>query len=124
MLDLIGTAPPVEPPLDGLSFGPTLRGTSQPEREFLYREFPSYGGQQMIRMGQWKGVRQGLSPKKGPSTKKAQPPDTRWQLFDLERDPTESTDIADRHPDVVQRLATQAARQHTRSEVFGMPALD
>jgi arylsulfatase len=118
VLDLIGAALPEAPPLDGLSFGPTLRGAPQAEREFLYREFPSYGGQQMIRMGQWKGVRQGLMPKKG------QPPNTRWQLFDLDRDPAESTDIADRHPDVVQRLAAQAARQHTRSEVFGMPALD
>jgi arylsulfatase A len=104
--------------LDGVSFAPTLRGETQPERAFLYREFPSYGGQQMIRMGQWKGVRQGLVPKKGETA------NTRWQLYDLEKDPTETTDIADRHPEIVQRLAAMAARQHVRSEVFQFPALD
>jgi arylsulfatase A-like enzyme len=117
VLELIGGT--VEgPALDGQSFAPTLRGETQPEREFLYREFPSYGGQQMIRRGQWKGVRQNLLPKKG------QTANTRWELYDLDQDPTESTDIADRHPDVVQRLAVMAARQHVRSEVFKFPALD
>ena len=41
---------------------------------FLYREFPGYGGQQSVRVGDWKGVRQGLE-KPGP---------LRLELYDLE----------------------------------------
>jgi arylsulfatase A len=47
--------------IDGISLAPTLLGQSQESRPFLYREFPSYGGQQTIRVGQWKAVRQNMS---------------------------------------------------------------
>lgn len=50
---------------DGISILPTLLGkTDQKEHEYLYWEFPSYGGQVAIRMGEWKLVRQNLSNKK------------------------------------------------------------
>jgi arylsulfatase len=41
------------PAADGISFAPTLLGLRQEERPFLYREFPAYGGQQCIRIGDW-----------------------------------------------------------------------
>ncbi|NQV25619.1 MAG: arylsulfatase, partial [Rhodopirellula sp.] len=47
--------------IDGISLAPTLLGKQQEERPFLYREFPSYGGQQTIRVGDWKAVRQNMT---------------------------------------------------------------
>ena len=68
---------------DGISFLPELLGKEQPEHESLYWEFPESGGQKAIRMGKWKGLI--LDILKGVNT---------MQLFDLESDPREQTDVA------------------------------
>ncbi|MCB1091978.1 MAG: arylsulfatase, partial [Verrucomicrobiae bacterium] len=47
-LDLIGAETPKDESLDGISIAPTLLGKGSSDREFLYREFPSYGGQQAV----------------------------------------------------------------------------
>ncbi len=46
--------------IDGISFLPTLFGEEQAQHEFLYWEFPSYQGQQAVRMGDWKGIRKDI----------------------------------------------------------------
>ncbi|MEO0573353.1 MAG: arylsulfatase, partial [Bacteroidota bacterium] len=46
--------------IDGLSFMPILLGKEQTKHEFLYWEFPSYKGQQAVRMGKWKAVRKNI----------------------------------------------------------------
>ena len=50
------------PGIDGVSFAPTLFGRpeDQAKPEYLYWEFTGYGGQQAVRMGDWKGVRQNM----------------------------------------------------------------
>jgi arylsulfatase A-like enzyme len=103
--------------LDGISLVPTLRGGQQPERPFLYREFPGYGGQQSVRVGNWKAVRQKLNPLPATGTPKT-------ELYDLAGDLTESHDVADKHPDVLAKLETLMREQHTASKVFPIPALD
>ena len=52
----------VEPPqgIDGLSFKSNLLGEEQQAHDFLYWEFPSYKGQQAVRLGKWKGVRKNI----------------------------------------------------------------
>ncbi|MFB3106054.1 MAG: sulfatase-like hydrolase/transferase, partial [Pseudomonadales bacterium] len=40
--------------IDGISLAPKLLGKEQEPRLFLYREFSGYGGQQSIRVGDWK----------------------------------------------------------------------
>lgn len=52
-----------------------------------YWEFPEYGGQQALRMGNWKAVR--LNLMKGV---------VKTELFDLASDPQEQHDVAARHP--------------------------
>ena len=100
--------------LDGVSIVPTLTGKGdQARHEFFYWEFPSYGGQQAVRAGKWKLVRQNLT--KGPSA---------FELYDLEADPGESKDVAADHPDVVKRLEAIAREQHTPSELFPLPSVD
>jgi arylsulfatase A len=98
---------------DGISLIPTLTGESQPEREFLYREFPGYGGQQSLRAGPWKLVRQNLK-RDG----------ARSELYHLLDDPSEQHDVAADHPDVVARLESLARRAHVPSMDFPLPALD
>jgi arylsulfatase A len=100
--------------LDGVSVLPTLTGLGEQVRhDFLYWEFPSYGGQQAVRAGQWKIVRQNLS--KGSSA---------FELYDLTADPSETRNVADEHPDVVKRLEAVAREQHTPSDLFPLPSVD
>ncbi len=119
LLDLTGAKAPPPRGADGISFAAVLRGGPLKERPFLYREFPGYGGWQMILEGDWKGVRQRLKP----AGKNAAPPSD-WELYHLRDDPREEHNVAAKHPEVVARLAALAQTQHTPSAEFPMPALD
>lgn len=105
---------PVPKGVDGVSLVPTLLG-KKPERthEYLYWEFPSYGGQQAVRAGKWKAVRQKLLMGKVVT-----------ELYDLEADPGEKVDLAAKHPEVVARLEKVMRENHTPSKVFPFAALD
>jgi arylsulfatase A-like enzyme len=119
LLELAGAKTAIPAGLDGISFAPTLLGRSQPDRPFLYREFPGYGGQQFVRVGNWKGMRQNLIPRD-----KQQQPDLHVALYDLVRDPGETTDVAKEHPEIVERMLALMREQHTPSADFRFPALD
>jgi len=99
--------------IDGISLAPTLLGNLQIPRAFLYREFPSYGGQQTIRAGKWKAVRQNMT--KG---------NLKIELYDISQDIGEKNDVADRHPDVVAQLARMMEDQHIPSEIFPLRPID
>jgi len=105
--------------IDGVSFAATLRGEVQQDREFLYREFPGYGGQQSLRMGKWKLIRTGLS---GKAAARAKP--VGEALYDLAADPTESTDVAAANAAVVTQMKSIMQQQHRNSAEFLQPALD
>jgi arylsulfatase len=107
--------------VDGISMAATLLGKKQPERPFLYREFPAYGGQQMIRMGDWKLVRQNLLPAGGSKAKGRAP---MLELFNLKADPAEAANVAAQHPDIVAKLEKAAGEQHVKSAEFPFAALD
>jgi arylsulfatase len=102
-----------------ISLAPTLLGKKQDPRPFLYREFPAYGGQQSIRVGDWKAVRQNLNPRE-----KGAQPKMQIELYDLAKDPAETADVSAKHPEVVRRLKTLMREQHTPSKDFPFPALD
>jgi arylsulfatase A-like enzyme len=118
LLELIGDAKSIPRDLDGISFAPTLLGKQQEPRPFLYREFPSYGGQQAVRVGDWKGVRQNLVPR-GQAK-----PNLHTELYHLGNDPKESKDVSAQHPDVVAKIEKIFREQHVPSAVFPIPALD
>ncbi|MFH5805732.1 arylsulfatase [Alienimonas sp. DA493] len=119
LADLTGGGLPeaVAGEIDGVSFAPTLRGESQPAPEFLYWEFPAYGGQQAVRVGDWKAVRTGLS-----KVKPGEPIAT--ELYNLADDPAETTDLADARPEKLAELTAVMEREHEPSELFPMRALD
>jgi arylsulfatase A len=106
--------------IDGISFAPTLRGEKQKPRPFLYRESPGYGGQQCVRVGDWKAVRQNLNPEPGASD--LQP--GAIELYNLRDDPGETSNVAVRHPDIVGKFGKVMKEQHTKSTLFPMRALD
>jgi arylsulfatase A-like enzyme len=128
LLELAGAKEAVPQGIDGISFAPALRGQQQPERQFLYREFSAYGGQQSVRIGDWKGVRQNLNPASARKNKKNKKqkaaPSLAIELYHLANDPHETTDVAAEHPDVVERVERLMREQHVASDDFPFPALD
>ena len=121
LLELLDDPAPVAR-LDGISFAPTLLGKSQPPRPFLYREFSAYGGQQAVWSGQYKVVRQKLAPPGARNRPDYPPPPA--ELYDLDADPAETTDLAKRKPEVLAELEAISRREHTPSAVFPFPILD
>ena len=99
--DLAGA--PVPAGIDGISIHPTLTGRPQENHPFLYWEFhEGQGSKQAVRMGQWKGVR--LDPK--------QP----LELYDLNADLGEQTDVAAEHPYIVRTMREYLAGARVESE--------
>lgn len=113
-LHLIG-ADSIPQDLDGISLVPTLFGQEQEPRPFLYREFPSYSGQQSVRIGEWKGVRQNLALDR---------PNLHIELYNLASDIGESRDVSAEHPEVVAQIEQIMREERTRSRIFSFPALD
>lgn len=90
IIEAAGLAP--TPGLDGLSLLPALTSTSRlPTGRSLYWEYPSDGGWQAVRVGNYKGLRRGLKKN----------PDAPIELFDLAADPGETKDLAADHPEIV-----------------------
>jgi len=97
--DIAGVAPPED--IDGISFKPVLLGEQQEQHDFLYWEFPSYNGQQAVRMGKWKGVRKDIFD--GNLT---------IELYDLESDVEEKMDVSSEYPEIVRRIEEVMKQEH------------
>ncbi len=120
LMEMTGASEKIPVGIDGVSFAQTLLGAKQPEREFLYREFLGYGGQQSLRRGKWKLIKVGLVAK----GKKAAPKGDAVQLYDLEMDPVESRNLASQHPEILAEMETILKSQHSVSADFSFPVLD
>ena len=88
----------------GISFLPALKGKGQDEHEFLYWEYPGSSGQMAVRIGNMKALRKDMHNG-----------NLAWQLFDLENDPAEMTDISASHPDIIERVEEIVKNEHTAS---------
>ncbi|WP_034256102.1 arylsulfatase [Arenibacter latericius] len=102
---------------DGISFMPTLLSDDkQDQHEFLYWEFPEYGGQLAIRMGDYKVVRTNLKDPIREST---------IELYNLKTDIGETTNIAAEHPEIIARAAEILEQEHTEpdNDRFKIPGL-
>jgi len=96
LAELADVTPPED--IDGISVVPTLFGEEslQAHHEYLYWEL---GQKRAVRMGSWKAVRPGRS--------KA------WELYQLERDVSETTDLAGLEPELLERLKAFAGEAHS-----------
>lgn len=99
--ELSGTQPPQG--LDGISYLPTLLGNpgEQKQHDYLYWECQSL---RAVRLGKWKAVQR--SPK------------DKLELYDLQVDLGETSDIADANPEVVKKAQAAFDEAHTESEHF------
>jgi uncharacterized sulfatase len=79
----LADCPPAED-TDGISFVPTLLGKQQQPHEYLYF---SYGEKKAVRKGNWKVVRSGK--------------DKPLELYNLEEDIGETTDLASQNKDLI-----------------------
>lgn len=118
LLDLIGVGESVPEEVNGISIADTLLGNEQEERDFLYREFQGYRGQQAVWLGnKWKGIRTDI-------LKKGNKEPLKIELFDMESDSSESTDVAAANPEVVSEIKALMSSERSVSEEFQMGPLD
>jgi len=113
LLDLIGAKEAIPADIDGISIAMPLRGEKQVPRDYLYREFPSYGGQQTIRVGDWKAIRQKMTNG-----------NLEIELYNIAQDIGEQNNVATKHPEVVKKLAKMMAEVRTPSEIFPLRPFD
>lgn len=106
LCEVAGIAAPEH--IDGISFLPTLLGEmNQDEHDYLYWEFPSYKGQQAVRMGDWKGIRKNMFEG-----------NRDIELYNLKHDPAEQTNLAADRPEIVAQIDSLMQLAHEE------PALD
>ncbi len=99
---------PVPANTDGVSVLPAMLGRKLLYRPPLYWEFHEGGFSQAARMGSWKAVRRAGQ--------------TSLELYALNNDPGERDNIADRHPDVADRMAAFLRDARTESSEFPVRA--
>ena len=124
LLELIGVKTATPAGLDGISFAPTLLGGTQPERPFLYRESQGNGGQQCVRVGDWKAIRLNLHPPANAKKKATAAGSTAIELYNLKSDPAETTNVAAQHPEVVAQLAAIMRRERVPTALWPIKVLD
>lgn len=106
--DLAGTEPPAD--VDGVSMHTALLGGDPPrEHDHLYWEFYEQGSAQAVRKGEWKAVRQPMFTGE-------------IELYDLSRDPGETTDLAEEHPELVGEILRIMEEAHTPSPLWQVSA--
>ena len=98
--DLGGTKP--APYTDGSSLAPVILGDSEMgEERFLYWEFFENGFEQAVRWGRWKAVRHA--------------PGDPLELYDLNKEVSEETNVAGEHPEVVATIESHLKTARTES---------
>lgn len=100
------------PQTDGISMLPAMLGNNQKEHDFLYWEYPESGGQIAVRMNKWKAFI--------PNFKKG---NKKIELYNLELDPREHTDIAKYHPEIIKEIKKIIKQEHKDPAIklFQMP---
>lgn len=102
-----GIATPVG--LDGQSLWPELTGIPKGQsRKPMVYVFPEYGGQVAVCLGRHKLVRTGLKTKKPGE----------WELYDIEHDPGEKENLAEREPKILAAAKAILEREISENKVF------
>ena len=102
LCEVAGTDSPDD--TDGISFLPALKGDSQKEHEFLYWEYSGAGGQQAVRIKDWKGIRKNF--REGNMT---------IELYNLQVDIREQHNVAEQYPEIVKKIENIMSSEHQKS---------
>lgn len=88
---------------DGISFLPLLEGRNDQQQlhEHLYFGFMEQNGRQAVRKGPWKLIHLDI---------RSDAP--RYELYNLDNDPSEEHDVAMQHPDIVDELKTIMVQEY------------
>jgi arylsulfatase A-like enzyme len=112
--ELAGAVAPAD--TDGVSMVSELMGNakSQAAHEYLYWEFYERGGKRAVRFGDWKAVQLNLNKNSNSPV----------QLFHLPSDVAETNDVAEKHPELIQKAKSFFKEAHVPSPFwkFGPPA--
>ncbi|MGL5683937.1 MAG: arylsulfatase [Marinifilaceae bacterium] len=107
MCDLVGEKAPEG--TNGISYLPTLMGKKkQNTHSHLYFEFHEMGGKQAVIKNQYKLIKLNVN----------KPEATRFELYNLATDPTESTDLAQKEPQKVKELMPLLTSSRTKNAQF------
>ncbi len=98
------TGAEIPPGTDGISFLPELMGKNQRQHDYLYWEFPEYGGQQAVMIGNMKAIR-----------KQMHNGNEVFELYDLDADLRETNDIASENPEIIARVKEIIRKEHITS---------
>jgi arylsulfatase A len=95
--------------IDGISFTEALKGRpTQKKHDYLYWEFHEQGGRQAVRQDNWKA---------------AGNPDGLVELYDLSKDPGETTNVTPKFPEKAKELGRIMNRAHVSSVLFPFGSL-
>lgn len=94
--------------IDGVSLLPVLEcRKDRKEHEYLYFEFQEMGGRQAVRKGRWKLVHLNVRSD-----------EDRYELYDLDNDPSESRDVLADAPSVAEDLKSIMSAAHVPNPDF------
>jgi len=108
--ELCGTKPPRN---DGISYASALLGKEPKKRDYIYVEYPEASAMQAVWIGSFKVIRPDL--KKNPE---------KIEVYDLDSDPSEKTDLAAKRPDLIQRAKQIWTEEHVPSKDFPLGVID
>jgi arylsulfatase len=115
LMEIVGATAILPKGIDGVSLAPTLFSQSgkQVRHDHLVWEFAGYGGQQAVRLWNWKGVRRNLQKGNSPV-----------ELYNLKEDVGEQHNVAAQHPEVVRRIEKIMGTDRVPSKSFPIKVLD
>lgn len=91
---------------DGISFLPTLLGKlHQKKHQFLIWDYPAGGGQQAVRIGDWKAIRRNTIQDS-----------LQFHLYNLVSDTLEKNDMASEYPQLIRKANMILGQEHIRPE--------
>ncbi|MDR2919223.1 MAG: arylsulfatase [Tannerella sp.] len=107
MCELIDEQTPVD--IDGISYLPALTGEGeQLEHDYFYWEFHEQGGKQAILKNNWKLIKLQVDD----------PEKATFELYNLDRDPSEQLNAAVQYPGIVNKLHLLMEKAHQPSILY------
>lgn len=100
---------PIPSNTDGISMLPSLINKgNQKEHSYLYWEFYEHDGKRALRLGDWKGVQNGVKENRNAPI----------ELYNLKTDLGETLNLAKQHPEIMKQIQDIMSKAHTPSTLF------